>query len=499
MPGKCLIGWKRCRSQPIPVTSMPASSDRRGRLLLATIAILLVAGYALTLWTFYPGVMTWDAKFVYQDIAKGFYGDWQSPVMTWLWGLIDPIAPGSGSMFILIATLYWLGFALPSFALALSGHRNALLLPFLALLPPAFVFVGTIWRDVLFSACWLVAAGVAFLAPARPSRVRLPAQLLALLLVVFGVLLRPNALLAAPLLAAYTIGPDRFSWRRTFLLYVPAAIAIFASVQLIYYGALGATRQNPLQAIMIFDLGGISHFAKENQYPVEWSEAQNSQLLDSCYKPTEWDIYWRLEPCQFVMQKVEREKGLFGTSAIPKAWLAAILRHPIAYLQHRSAFMWNFLGGGNNLTMWIADVDHSSERVFADRRIFAGLVSLHDLLKPTPLFRAGSWLLLCVALCWFGWRRGNTREGAFALGACGSAVIYVMSFYLVGVASDFRYAYWTVLTGLAGSVVVASRTTAASAELDREPAGRGSIASLPPVPKMRSRIYSRLRRRSAAF
>ena len=89
------------------------------------------------------------------------------------------------------------------------------------------------------------------------------------------------------------------------------------------------------------------------------------------------------------------------------------------------------------------------------RWAFTAVVSLHDLLKPTPLFRAGSWLLLCVALCWFAWRRGNTREGAFALGTCGSAVIYVMSYYLVGLASDFRYAYWAVLAGLAGAVIVA--------------------------------------------
>ena len=39
--------------------------------------------------------MTYDAKFVYEDIAKGVLGDWQSPVMTVLWGLIDPVAPGA--------------------------------------------------------------------------------------------------------------------------------------------------------------------------------------------------------------------------------------------------------------------------------------------------------------------------------------------------------------------------------------------------------------------
>ncbi len=41
-------------------------------------------------------------------------------------------------------------------------------------------------------------------------------------------------------------------------------------------------------------------------------------------------------------------------------------------------------------------------------------------------------------------------------GVCGSAVIYMLSYYAVGVASDFRYAYWAVVAGLVGGVVVAS-------------------------------------------
>ena len=50
-------------------------------------------------------------------------GDWQSPVMVWLWGLIRPIAPGAGSMFLLIAATYWLGFGLLSLTLASRGSR----------------------------------------------------------------------------------------------------------------------------------------------------------------------------------------------------------------------------------------------------------------------------------------------------------------------------------------------------------------------------------------
>src|SRR3954454_15998048 len=319
------------------------------------LAALIAAGYGLTLWIFYPGIMTFDAKFVYGYIAKGTLGDWQSPVMTVLWGAIDPIAPGPGSMFLLIATSYWLGFGLLAFAVARRSRRFALLLPLLALLPPAFVFVGIIWRDVLFATTWLLAATTAFAAVERRMKVRVAAQAAALALCALGVLLRPNALIAAPILAAYIVWPSRMSPKRTAVIFIPAMLAFFVLVQLVYYGALSATRQHPLQTIMVFDLGGISHFTKQNQFPVAWSESESAMVLNDCYQPTEWDIYWRLEPCDFVMRKLEKEHGLFGTTAIPDAWISAIADHPVAYLRHRIAFTWNFLFG-QNATMWLADV-----------------------------------------------------------------------------------------------------------------------------------------------
>jgi hypothetical protein len=438
---------------------MPPSADRtppmRRRLVLA-VAALIAAGYGLTLTIFYPGILTYDAKFVYEDIAKGVLGDWQSPVMTVLWGVIDPVAPGAGSMFLLIATSYWLGFGLLAFALARRSTRLALWLPLLALMPPAFVFVGIIWRDVLFATTWLLAAAIAFAAAERGARLRVPALVLALALCGFGVLLRPNALIAAPVLGAYIVWPTQMSLKRMAILLVPAMAGFFALVQVVYYGALGATRQHPLHSLMVFDLGGISHFSKQNQFPVTWSEAESALLLNTCYQPTQWDIYWRLEPCDFVMRKVEREEKLFGTPAITDAWARAVMHHPLAYLAHRTAFMWNFLWG-NNPTMWLVDVERPTETVFRDRPAFLALIFLHEALKLTPLFRTGSWLLVCLIVCGFAWRRRETPEGAFALGVCGSAAIYVLSFFAVGVASDFRYGYWAVLAGMVGGVVAALR------------------------------------------
>lgn len=436
---------------PPPDNALATSESSKRSILL--IAGVIAAGFGLTLYVFYPGVMTYDARYIHDDIAKGIYGDWQSPVMTWLWGLIDPIAPGPASMFLLIATLYWLAFGLLALTiLRKSSVWPAALLLLLAMSPPAFAFVGIIWRDVLFACAWLLASAVAFGVAQRKIRFRSVVLAAALATLLFGVLLRPNALLAAPILGAYILWPQQFLLRRTLYVYAPIGVTFFVLLQATYYGVFHAIPQHPLQTFMVFDLGGISHFANENQFPGNFTPQQINLITTGCYRPTEWDIYWIEEPCLFVMQRLESVK-IFGSPTIVHAWVHAIASHPLAYLEHRSAFMWNFLARPN-LTIWTVDVDDSQKMALANRAGFGVLRSIDAALKASPLTRAGTWLLACIAICAFAWRRRHTPCGAFAIGTCGSATIYLLTFFAVGVASDFRYAYWAVLASIGGGAAL---------------------------------------------
>ena len=436
---------------------LESTSDARGSAAAARWAPLLLvgalvaAGFALTMLVFYPGYMTIDATYIHTYIEGWHYGDWQSPVMSVLWALIDPIAPGSASMFLLIATLYWLAFAVLALAIARRSLWLGALPPLLALLPPAFALVGMIWRDVLFAAAWLLAAVMVFAAADGRARWRRAAQLLSLVLIAFGVLLRPNAILAAPLLAAHALWPMRLAWKRLALFYLPAAVLGYALVQLVYYGVLDARRENPLHSIMVFDLGGITYFTGENQFPVSWTPQQSALLYSrNCYDPVRWDTYWTTDPCRFVMQRLERKDDLiFGTPRLVEAWRRSLMAHPLAYLEHRVTFMWTFLAH-TNLTLPLYDSPATAP--FAKNPYFTALVSLHDTLKNTLLFRPGFWLVLAMGLCALGWRARNTHVGAFVAGITGSGIIYVMSFFPVGVATDFRYAYWCVLAVLAAAV-----------------------------------------------
>jgi hypothetical protein len=273
----------------------------------------------------------------------------------------------------------------------------------------------------------------------------------AICLVTLGVLLRPNAVIAAPLFVAYAIWPMSFALRRTVLLYAPTAVLFAVLVPAVYYGLLGAERQHPLHSIFVFDLGGITHFSSENQFPVQWSPQQTALLKVDCYNPQRWDFYWHLPPCPFVMQRLEgKDDPIFGTQRLVQAWRDAVAGHPLSYLEHRATFMWQFLAR-SNLVWPIWDWEKAGAS-YGHSPYFLPLLRLHELLQPTILFRAGVWVLLAIAIGAFSWRHRDTPAGAFAVAITSCAVLYMLSFALLGVAADFRYAYWCVLATLAAAV-----------------------------------------------
>jgi hypothetical protein len=324
--------------------------------------------------------------------------------------------------------------------------------PLLGLAPPAFILMSMIWRDILFSATWLFAAAIVYAVADRALPWRRAVQILALLLIGFGILLRPNAITAAPFLIAYALWPTRFEWKRTALLFVPALLAGYGLIHLVYYEILHVKRENPLHSLLVFDLGGITHFAKENQFPVTWSADETALLTSRCYEPQHWDSYWTLDPCKFVMARLERRDDvIFGSQRLVDAWTHAVAAHPFAYLTHRLTVAWTFLAAPN-ITLELYKIVLPDETLLAHNPYFMALLPLYEALKPTLLFRIGLWMILALAEVGWAWPARRTPSGAFAISIAAAGIIYVMTFGVLGVATDFRYAHWGVLAGLGGLI-----------------------------------------------
>ena len=392
--------------------------------------------------------------------------------MSVLWGWIDPIAPGSISMFLLMALLYWGGFGLIAFTVARNNRWLGIAIILLAFTPPAFFFIGLIWRDILFANLWLFAAALAYATAGRPSTSRWPAQTVAMTLVAVGVLLRPNAIVAAPLLAAYVAWPSAFHWKRVAVVLIPGIVAGYALIHMTYYTVLNAERLYPLHSVFVFDLGGVSYYSGANRFPVAFTPEQTAMLFsDKCYNPERWDYYWHIAPCDFVMRRLERKDDtVFGTPRLVEAWRNAVLSDPIAYLKHRATFMRTFLSR-DVLLIPVLDLNEPSRQVHVNNPLFMAMIAVQAVLQPTWVLSIGFWLAISLGVCAFAWPIRATASGAFALGATGSSVVYVLSFLPFGVAADFRYGYWCVLASLTGAVVVlAGRRAAMAIRTDPSPA-----------------------------
>ena len=206
-----------------------------------------------------------------------------------------PHRAGAASLLLLTAALYWLAFGLLALTMARRSPRLALLLPLLALSPPAFIFVGIIWRDVC---CHHMAAGCRIdLCDGRTAgrcarRPRLSDWCCSPL----GCCCAPTRSRRRPSLRPISCGPRIFPGSEPRFSICPWRWGSTDVVQVIYYGVLGATRQHPQHSIMVFDLGGISHFAKDNRFPGSWSAQEKRLITEGCYKPIAWDVYRTQEP-----------------------------------------------------------------------------------------------------------------------------------------------------------------------------------------------------------
>lgn len=442
---------------PMAAKPATAATDRTiesSRSTAATSVVASLVGFAVTLFVFWPGIVNYDAGWIYEDIKHGrAFGDWQSPVMGGLWRLLIDLFPGPDPLplFLVSAVTYWLAYGVLALVLSRRSKALGVIVPILGLCPPASLFVGILWRDVFMANAWLLAAVLVLAAADARSSVRIAAQCAALALVSFGILLRPNAALAAPILVSYIIWPSVARPLRIAALYVPVVAMSFLLIQLVFYGWLGAARQHVHQAIFVFDLAGITALTGQNQFPVSWTADEERRLRDECYDPSQWDGYWRLKPCPFVMQTLERDK-LFGSSQLTHSWLAAIAEHPIAYLRHRAQHFFALLTvGARTMTIdawWVVNPPpYPSDRL-------RPVLVLNDALKSTPLFSLWPWFALSILLLLPAWRTRQTALGNFAWSLSATATAYTLAFAIIGVASDFRYGFLLVLADVASGAAL---------------------------------------------
>jgi hypothetical protein len=427
------------------------TTPARAATIVATGAALLCLA-ALALW--WPGIVEYDSVEQYKQVLSGAYLDWHPPAMARLWAVLHPLAPGAVPMFVTQFGLYWLGLGLIGAALARSGRvRAGVAILVIGALPLFAGWQAAVLKDTQMLGAMLAAFGLIGWWRLAEKRMPVPVVVAIVLLLAYAMLVRANAVFAVVPLAVMLVPWPMRLWQRGLAIVVGVLLVLVATPS-INHGLLGAGETKVTRTLPIFDLAGISHFsgAADALQPAEHDLIARRH----CYKPYFWDPLGDDDRCGSIAQRID----LLPARTLVMLWGGSILRHPIAYLEHRLAH----LNSTDRLFVPLGRPDAEPPRRSEPNQLGLG--------SPGPaasaVARAGGWLVetplgwpvvwivvamtgLCIAL---GRPRSASRDLALALAV--SALTLEASFSVVSIASDLRYHLWPMMAAALMAVLLAA-------------------------------------------
>jgi len=432
---------------------------RRDAIEWAEVVIAAAAAATSTAYAYWPGLMTWDSIRQYGQALSGDIDDWHPPVMEWVWRQLALVHAGPAPMLLLELTLYWGGLLLVA-STAWRQHRRRLGWALLAcgLLPIGLALTGEILKDVLMTGALLVATGLL-----AQSKRGLVTSLIAGGFLLFAAMLRFNALPAClPLLMVLLPERVRNSWPKLALASLIGAAALTAAMP-IANRLIGAKPSGVELSLVIFDLGGITHFSGTNAFPAEMRVPNPVAANARCYVPQKWDSYsyWVDEECPLGF-------SAWNASVAPHAvkpfsfWLRQVAAHPLAYSEHRLlhfAINTRLLPVPDGVERPVQAEGPPNDWGYhvTDNRMLRVIDGLAVASAHTPLGWPIVWIALAAGAA-IATRGLACAPLAFPLAL--SSLLYGSGYLIFSVASELRYHLWTELAALLALVLVGSEIQA---------------------------------------
>jgi len=412
------------------------------------IAVTAIVFFLVNIVSRFPGFPNLDSNLQYNEAVSGHFSDWQPPIMAWLWSGLRLILDGTGLLFSLQVIFYWFGFGLIAITLSRIGRGFAAWAVIaVALLPPFLMLNIQILKDVGLAVTFLSSFAIIFWYRSQSKRVSPPAATFAIVLLLYGSLVRANAVFAVPPLLIYIFYPQLLFRPIRFLAacFIVITIMIPAS-NLFNHAILHAKAAHPLQSLEIFDIAGIAHFS--NDMSVFGDERLTKNLLSECYTPVLWDTL-NGKNCHVFLDSL-------GPQSEEK-WISAIIRHPLAYAEHRIT---HFCSELNSFLL----IHHSKDSVY-DWTVYIHVQpvtlkeKIYDYMRFCAIFTPCFSLVLGCVVLTLAFRGAvknpsSLENAAFCLAVSG--LFYLLAYLLIGVASDFRYQYWDMIAIFVASVICMS-------------------------------------------
>jgi len=414
------------------------------------ICIVCLFGFAVTIISNYPGLMTPDSDFQFLQASSFHFTDWHPPIMALVWSALLKIVDGSVGMLYLFSILYWGSFALIAKSLSTRSAHACILLLIIAFCPFMLNFVGTIWKDVFVFVFFLF--GLSIIVRSHFNGVPLQRGIAFILVAIFsvGALARHNAFFSGLILSIlcllYTkkgLFNGLSGLALTSLKGAILFISIFGGMFYAIDNFVKPDKKYASSSLFVYDLVGIS--IRSNEYLLPKSGNFNVENIKPCYENKGWDKIWVACP------KLLDELRLNGDwERLSGYWISAVSKHPALYLDHRVYYFTSFFEPA-----WLVfnsePTKTNMEFGFKRSVAFNAMEMYIKGAASTPIvsvfFTNGFWTLLnlLVVIYFFAKCLAKLdRDKIFLFLISLSGLFYSAPLILAGVAPDFRYVYWSI-------------------------------------------------------
>jgi hypothetical protein len=252
--------------------------------------------------------------------------------------------------------------------------------------------------------------------------------------------------------------------------------------------AFDAKPMNAVHSLFLFDLAGIAAHEGDPSLMAPRAKIGTSDL-QRCYTPYWWDSFSPWGACASTVERLGGNRA-GAPDGLAQQWIRTIFDHPVAYLKHR-------LKHFNSSIYFIVPAKHNrfAPEFRGDDPSFRSIEPVtpsslrNDYVKKNPLVWPVNWIVIALGVLVVIWRARPEPSVVAARALMVSAVMYSGAYVLIGVATDMRYHFWTLMACLLSLVLVWPELVRAWLSRDRKLMAGLAVLGLVVTIGMMARVF----------
>ena len=450
-------------------------SDKIGRLLKETPFFLkdnylffcLFLAFLWFFYSFYPGALVFDTFDIYSNAYYNGATNWHSALLTRLWQFILYFTDMHGIFLLIQLVPICLGLYIIARNIS-KGILTGIICVLILFIPPVFADIAVVLKDTYLAAfTFLIAALMLDKAISDKQKTWLFCIISSVALI-FCFYVRANGcFIAVPLLVAIWIG-----WKAPivyrYITCLVVVLCVIATTSFVDIKLLKAKEEAPIFGLLLFDIIGTAKNSGQSTLPEIPEVPDQMAIIEHCYTPLQWDTisHWaKKDHCNAISSHYYQRESLAGNAIkqnmreLRHAWLAAIVGHPVAYFKHRISHFNRFLNYQGHRPVYrplytndFGYIASYNENDVLNYRVKAPTIWKHFIGNEKVLANQlwyQPYVSLLILLFFYLSTLGSSDRFNRTLNVVAfSGLIYMVGFLFVGVSSDFRYCYPSLLLSI---------------------------------------------------